>query len=234
MNTDGFAPGAGAPPAHRLTSGDKDGKHWVPAETDVSIRSGWFWHENEEPKTVDELKRIYYTSVGRNSLLLLNVPPDRRGRISPNDSLRLMELRTELNRIFGNDLSKGAKINASDTRGGRLCHRFSAKNLLNGDYNSYWTTDDDILTPVITIEFKQPTTFNRVMLQEYIPLGQRVEEFAIDCMTDEGLWTELARCTTIGYKRIVLTQTTHTTAIRIRITKALACPVLNRIGVYYD
>ena len=93
LDIEGFTPGHGAPPVDTLNQGNRYGSHWVPAETDVSIRPGWFWKASETPqvKTVQQLLKIYYESVGRNSLLLLNVPPDERGHIDPVDSTRLME-----------------------------------------------------------------------------------------------------------------------------------------------
>ena len=140
LNTEGFTPGAGAPPQDTLTTGNRPTRpsptgnrptlnsqlstlntlRWVPAETDVSIRPGWFYHPDEHPKSVSELLQIYYTSVGRNSLLLLNVPPDTRGLIPAEDSLRLVEFRAALDRIFSCDLAAGATATASHTRGSQL------------------------------------------------------------------------------------------------------------------
>ena len=107
LNTEGFTPGKGSPSLQSLNEGDRDGQAWIPAETDVSIRPGWFWKEseNDRVKSVQELLKIYYESVGRNSLLLLNVPPDTRGRIHEIDSVRLMEFREALDRIFARDLA---------------------------------------------------------------------------------------------------------------------------------
>ena len=107
LNTEGFTPGKGGPSGKSLNEGDRDGNAWIPAETDVSIRPGWFWKEseNDKVKSVQQLLKIYYESVGRNSLLLLNVPPDTRGHIYETDSVRLMELRAALDRIFSRDLS---------------------------------------------------------------------------------------------------------------------------------
>lgn len=234
LNTDGYAPGAGSPPIDTLNRGNLRGAKWVPAETDVSIRPGWFWHAYEHPKSVAELLRIYYSSVGRNSLLLLNVPPDSRGLIPAEDSLRLLEFRAALDSIFATNLAKGAQITASDTRGGKRCKEFSTRNLTDGDYDTYWAVDDSTLTPTLTLSFKQPVTFNRVMLQEYIPLGQRVAAFVIEYQGTDGRWQRLAEGTTIGYKRILLTPKTTAKSLRISIKRSLACPVLNNIGLFMD
>ncbi len=217
-----------------LNSGEMNGEKWVPAETDVSIRPGWFWRESENSrlKSLGNLMKIYYESVGRNSLLLLNVPPDTRGHIYEADSLRLMAFRAALDYVLSVNYAEGAMISASDVRGDS--EMFSPANLLDEDYDSYWAVDDGIMTPYVTLEFDSPRTFNRVMLQEYIPLGQRVYSFTVEAMSEDGQWTEIARETTIGYKRIVLVPQTTAVALRVNITGALACPVLNRLALYQD
>lgn len=234
LNSDGFTPGAGSPGTDVLNRGNRDGQHWIPAETDVSIRPGWFWHENKHPKSLDELLHIYYTSVGRNSLLLLNVPPDRRGLIAAEDSIRLLEFRGALDSIFSTDLAQKGVIDASNTRGGWRGKAFRASNLLDSDFDSYWTTDDSVLTPVLTLTFEQPVTFNRVMLQEYISLGQRIEKFCIAYTDTDGRCHRLTEGTTVGYKRILLTPTVTARQVQIKIEKSMACPVLNRIGLFMD
>ncbi len=217
-----------------LNSGEMNGEKWVPAETDVSIRPGWFWRESENSrlKSLGNLMKIYYESVGRNSLLLLNVPPDTRGHIYEADSLRLMAFRAALDYVLSVNYAEGAMISASDVRGDS--EMFSPANLLDEDYDSYWAVDDGIMTPYVTLEFDSPRTFNRVMLQEYIPLGQRVYSFTVEAMSEDGQWTEIARETTIGYKRIVLVPQTTAVALRVNITGSLACPVLNRLALYQD
>ncbi len=232
LNIEGFEPGAGAPPKDTLSRGNVNGKAWVPAEADVSIRPGWFWRESENNrvKSVDQLMDIYYTSVGRNALLLLNVPPDDRGRIPAADSARLVEWRARLDRVFATDLAQGGRIRASARRG----RQFQATNLLNEQYDSYWAVPDGDCTPSFEIRLPESRVFNRVLLQEYIPLGQRVSSFTIEASTDGAPWREIASGTTIGYKRILLTEKTRADAIRVRITGALACPVLNRFGLYLD
>ena len=233
LDIEGRGPGQNAPSQDTLNVGNYNGKYWIPAETDVSIRPGWFYRDSEHPKTVRELLNIYYSSVGRNSLLLLNVPPDQRGLIAAEDSLRLMEFRAALDQIFATDLiQKTATVNCSNHRASNPA--FSPRALMNSDYDSYWSTDDTIRAANVTFEFNQPQTFNLVMLQEYIPLGQRIERFHLEIRNADGSWRTIATETTIGYKRIVLTETCTTTALRISIDEARACPVLNRVGVFYD
>lgn len=217
-----------------LNEGIKGGNTWSAAETDVSIRPGWFWRESENTKvkSLQHLLKIYYESVGRNSLLLLNVPPDSRGLIHETDSLRLMELRAALDEIFSMDLSKGAKVEADNVRCGS--RRFKAQNLLDGNYDKYWATDDNVTKASFVVTLPQARTFNRVQLQEYIPLGQRVSAFTIEAMAEDGTWQPIARETTIGYKRIVHVPTTTTTAVRVTIEESEACPVLNGFALYMD
>ncbi len=231
LTTEGFAPGREAPSTDVLNQGQIDGAAWVPAEADVSIRPGWFWREseNDKVKTVRQLLDLYYTSVGRNAVLLLNVPPDTTGRFNAVDSLRLMEFAAAKEGIFSNNLAAGAKVSADVTRGSA----FKAAKALDGDYDSYWAAPDDVLTASITVDFKGEKTFNLVQLQEYIPLGQRVKTFTVEALVD-GSWKEIASETTIGFKRIVPVETTSATGIRINITDSRACPTINGIGVFLD
>lgn len=230
LDIEGFGPGSVAPSQDTLNIGNVHGNCWIPSETDVSIRTGWFYRDSEHPKSLQELLKIYYTSVGRNSLLLLNVPPDQRGLIAAEDSIRLMEFRQALNDIFANDLAQNAEFSADNERG----RKFSAKNLQNADYDSYWATDDDVLDAVITIDFATPQTFNRIMLQEYIPLGQRVSAFHVEALAEDGTWRTIASETTIGYKRILLVDDCTTESLRICIDSSFACPVLNKVALYFD
>lgn len=217
-----------------LNEGTKGGNLWAAGETDVSIRKSWFWKEseNDNVKSLQHLLKIYYESVGRNSLLLLNVPPDTTGLIHEADSLRLMQLRAALDEIFGVDLAEGASVRAENVRGG--ARKFRAENMLCKDYDKYWAVDDSITVVSFIVTLPQERTFNRVQLQEYIPLGQRVSAFSIDALADDGKWKPIARETTIGYKRIVHVPVTTTTAVRVNIEQSEACPVLNGFALYMD
>ena len=232
LNAKGFTPGAGSPPRESLNSGDIDGTDWIPAETDVSIRPGWFWREseNDQVKSVNKLLDIYYTSVGRNSLLLLNVPPDTRGRIDPVDSARLLEFKAALDEIFKVNLADGAKASATDSWG----RGFGAKNILDGNYDSYWAAQKDAGVSAITFTLKGEKTFNRVLLQEYIPLGQRVKAFTVEAAQADGSWKEIASETTIGYKRIIRTDKVTTDKVRVTVKESLAPALINGFGLYLD
>jgi alpha-L-fucosidase len=253
LNTEGFTPGAGAPPQDTLTVGNPHGQYWIPAEVDVSIRPGWFYRDSEHPKSVEELMRIYYQSVGRNGLLLLNVPPDQRGLIAREDSVRLMEFSSALQSVFAQDLMENAKeIKASHVRGEKKPHAqnlgsqihksslsaneqaYGAANLLDTSYHSYWTVDDNVTSACVVMSFPEPVTFNRVMLQEYIPLGQRVSKFHIEIQTPDDELKTIATETTIGYKRILMVPMCTAKSLTIYIDDAFACPVLNRVALFRD
>ena len=201
---------------------------WIPVEADVSIRPGWFWHADEHPKSVDELMEIYYNSVGRNGLLLLNVPPDDRGRIPAEDSAVLVAFRQERERIFNHDLTQGGNASGNHLRG----HKYHASNVLDTAYHTYWAATSIVDT--IYISTPAPVLFDIIMLQEYIPLGQRVSAFHVDCcqpwLNDE--WVTVAEGTTIGYKRLLRIPATTAGRIRIVFDSALAAPIINRIALY--
>ncbi len=232
LNIEGFSAGAGAPPIDTLTRGNVGGAAWVPAETDVSIRPGWFWRasENDRVKSLQHLLKIYYESVGRNSLLLLNVPPDTCGRIFAADSLRLMELRAALDTIFAEDLAAGARVQAAARRG----RAFRPALLLDGDPDTYWAAREGDPAPEVTLSFPSPVTFNRIVLQEYIPLGQRIASFRVEAQDEAGAWIPLVSGTTVGCKRILLTPRTTARALRLRIDASLAPPLLSGLSLYDD
>ncbi len=239
LNTEGATPSDNKPAAEVLTVGHQGGSHWVPAEEDVSIRPGWFWHADEHPKTVDELMEIYYNSVGRNGLLLLNVPPDTRGRIPAEDSAVLVAFKQERDRIFSNDLAQGAKIKAYCEYGDRLKdktdRRHPTSNLTDTAYHTFWAIQgEDTSHITLIVSLPEVREINMVMLQEYIPLGQRVTKFYIsyaDPNANGGM--TIAEGTTIGYKRIIrLPFPIRTNTIYIHIEHALAPPILNRIALF--
>lgn len=232
LDVEGFGSGSDGPLQDTLNCGNALGAKWIPAEADVSIRPGWFWREseNDKVKSVDDLLRIYYESVGRNSLMLLNVPPDTTGRFNAVDSTRLMEFRSALDEIFKDNLAKGAKAEASVVRG----RSFKAQNILNEDYDSFWAAPDDVTEATIAIDLGGKKTFNLIQLQEYIPLGQRIKSFTVEAMNSDDSWTEIASETTIGHKRIIPIAETTTSKVRLNITGSYACPVLNGFALYLD
>ena len=214
-----------------LATGSENGTQWIPAEVDVSIRPGWFYHENEDSlvKTPEQLFEIYLTSVGRGALLLLNVPPDKRGLINENDINTLTGFKAILDSAFNNDLAKNSTIKASSYRG--KSNMYQAKNLIDGNKETFWATDDGITSAYIDIRLNKVRTINYVVLQEYIKLGQRVKKSSIEAFVN-GNWKPVADVTTIGYKRIIRIDPVQTDLLRINIKDAKACPVLSGIEIY--
>lgn len=222
----------GYPDYKKLAAGHSDGDTWTPAECDVSIRPGWFWHakENDRVKTVAQLTDLYYRSVGRNATMLLNVPVAADGRIHPTDSLRLMQFRQRLDAEFATDLCAGASLTASASRG----KGYGPERLTDGQYDTYWAAPDGVTTAAITVKLRREARVSRLMLQEYIPLGQRVQAFKVERLSG-GKWLPVdpgEETTTIGYKRLLRFAPVSARAIRVTITSARACPCLNRIAAY--
>ena len=219
--------------ANGLNSGERPGTHWIPAECDVSIRPGWFYHTTEDSKvkTPQKLVDIYYTSIGRGANLNLNLPPDRRGMIHEADVASLKEFRRILDATFAKNLARGAKLTVSNIRGG--ARQFAPKNLLDHKRDTYWATDDNITTPDLVLDLGKPKTFNVVDLREYLPLGQRIDAFALDQWKD-GQWVEFASGTSIGNRRLVRGGFITTDKVRLRITQAAACPALAEIALYAE
>ncbi|RYY21738.1 MAG: glycoside hydrolase family 29 [Chitinophagaceae bacterium] len=223
---------AGKPNIEKLlNTGSEDGKSWVPAEVDVSIRPGWFYHAKEDSlvKSPEKLFDIYLTSVGRGSNLLLNLPPDRRGLIHENDIRALQGFKKIKDAAFKHDLAKRGKITASNTRGGDKA--FAASNLNDSKTDNYWATDDNVHAATAEINLGQLQTVKYVVLQEHIKLGQRVKSFSVEALAD-GTWREIATGTTIGYKVIKAVTPVKTQNIRVNIKESKACPVISQISLY--
>ena len=219
---------------HReLQYGHADGNQWVPAECDVSIRPGWFYHpeQDDRVKTVDQLTDLYYRSVGHNATLLLNFPVDRNGLVHPTDSANAVNFHKNIKKQLANNLLGGIVPTVSDERGGA----FRAKAITDGKYDTYWAANDSVLTASIVFELPKKEQVNRMMLQEYIPLGQRVKSFTVE-YSQNGEWSPVVlneETTTIGYKRLLRFKTVETDKLRITITDSRACPTINNIEAYY-
>lgn len=174
---------------------------------------------------------LYYNSIGRGAVLLLNIPPDRRGQIHDEDIKSLMEFRRLLDATFAHDLARGAKVTASDVRGDDA--RFAPENVIDGRRDTYWSTGDFIETPELVLDLGKPVKFNVVRIREYLPLGQRIEAFALDQWKD-GQWSEFARGTSVGNCRLVRGAPIVTNKVRLRITKAAACPAVSELALFSE
>ena len=230
LKRDEFAPGV-VSDVKFLQQGQIDGTHWLPAEVDVSIRPGWYYHPSEDHKvkTLPQLLDIYYNSIGRNASFLLNLPVDTRGLVNENDVRQLKRLSDAIKADFKDNLASGKDVSASDTRGNSK--QYKPENVTDNDPETYWATDDGVIASSITIDFKEPTEFNRFLVQEYIPLGQRVKEFTLEAQVDDE-WEQIDSQTTIGYKRILRFPNVVASKLRLNIKDAKACPVISNIEVY--
>lgn len=214
-----------------LNSGSENGTNWIPAEVDVSIRPGWFYHASEDAKvkTPEQLFDIYLTSVGRGSTLLLNIPPDKRGLFNEIDVKALKGFKNLLQKELSNNLARHAKVTASNYRG--KAKIFAPSNITDENRQTYWATDDEVTTGSFEIGLNNPTLVKYLMLQEYIQLGQRVKSFTIEAWKD-GKWQQVAGATTIGYKRILKIEPITTNKIRVNIIASKASPVISNLALY--
>ncbi len=216
-----------------LQYGHEDGDKWVASECNTSIRPGWFYHEKEDGrvKSVDHLVDLYYRSVGHNGTFLLNFPVDKEGLIHPVDSAHAVDFHKQVTEELKTNQLLKASIKASSTRG----KAFTTKNLTDGQFDTYWATPDGVTTGTLEITLKKAQPLNRLMLSEYIPLGQRVRKFAVDYL-DGKQWLPLKvgeATTTIGYKRLLRFPTVTTKRLRIRFEDSRGPLCINGLGAYY-
>jgi len=218
-------------PWNDLHFGVENGNAWVMAEVNTSIRPEWFYHPNEDTKvkTVPQLMDYYYHSIGRNGTMLLSFPIMPNGLIHPTDSTNGIEFAKAVKESFAINLALNKKAKASNVRG--KSGKFGAAMAVDGKKNTYWATDDNTKTASLTIDFGKPTIFNRFMAQEYIRLGQRVKAFTVEALVD-GKWKEIAKATTIGYKRILRFPAVKATQVRFNITDSKCDPLISNIGIY--
>jgi alpha-L-fucosidase len=218
-------------PEEMLRYGVENGDSWVPGEVNTSIRPGWFYHtyEDNRVKTLPQLMNTYYNSIGRNGTLLLNFPIDTRGLIHENDAKASKDFAAAVKEAFAVNLAEKQKITASNIRGNSK--EFGAEKTADGNADTYWATDDDVRNASLTIDFGKETTFNRFMVQEYIRLGQRVKAFIVEAYID-GTWKEVAKATTIGYKRILRFPGVKAAQVRFTITDSKSCPLISNLGIY--
>lgn len=226
--------------------GQENGWIWLPGESDAKATdSGWFWHPTQKELTAERLFQMYLETVGRNANLILNVPPDRSGYLPESSVAMLREMGKMLRTRLGNDLAPSAvRIDASNTRANGANRTYDARNMIDGDPDSYWAPEDDVTASEITIQWDKPQPLRYVTLQEYIAKGQRVKGFRIETSMDGEHWTVQApqvAQTTVGYKRIIplngstaqsYTDPVMAKYLRVSVTDSRACPLINNISVY--
>ncbi len=214
-----------------LNTGDESGPDWVPGECDVSIRKGWFWHPDEAPKPLAELLDIYFKSVGRNGILLLNVPPNREGRIDDRDARRLMELRSALDRIFSKDFSRSRVNRAESVRGGAM-DDFGPGMASDGRADTFWSPDDTVRSGWIEADLGRPVSFNVIRIEEPAAYGQRIRKYRVE-IPDGAAWSTIANGTTVGRKKLDRFPPVTADRVRVVIEDARACPLVSEFGVHF-
>jgi alpha-L-fucosidase len=214
-----------------LQHGDPNGSLWRPGECDVSIRPGWFWHKDQDDKvrSVDNLVDLYFQSVGRNSLLLLNLPPNTDGLVSEPDVRAMAGFRERLAAIFKTDLAAGKPVTASNTRDGNPA--FGPQQAADGKPETYWATDDDARAGWLEVDLGKPTEFTIARLEEPITLGQRVAAYRLEYL-DGGQWKTIVEGTTIGHKKLDCFAPVTAQRVRLVVDKSLACPLVKTFGLY--
>ncbi|EIZ78372.1 F5/8 type C domain protein [Novosphingobium sp. Rr 2-17] len=211
-------------------AGLRGGPLWWPAETNTSIRPGWFYHADEDSMVKDprRLLRLYDESVARGTNLILNLPPDRRGRLADPDVAVLQSFGKAQRATFAANLAHGAIASAEYERG----TAFTAAKVLDRNPESYWSTPDAIRSADLVLEVPPGRAFDLIRVREYLPLGVRVSRFAIDLDLGKG-WQEAARGECIGAQRIVrLPRVVAAKRLRLRILDAMACPAISEIALF--
>ncbi|MDJ1486397.1 alpha-L-fucosidase [Cytophagaceae bacterium YF14B1] len=214
-----------------LRHGVEDGNAWVPGEVNTSIRPEWFYHprEDKKVKTLPELMDIYYHSIGRNATLLLNFPVMPNGLIHEKDEKAALDFAKAIKDAFAVNLTGKAQAKATNVRENNPA--FDPSKAIDADPESFWATDEKTTQASLILRFSQPTAFNRLVVQEPIALGQRVKSFVVEALVN-GQWKEIAKETTIGYKRILRFPTLQATQLRLTIADAKACPLISNLEVY--
>ena len=211
-----------------LNHGDPDGDMYSVGEADVSIRSGWFYHDNQQPKSLKELMDIYFKSVGRGTPLLLNIPPNKEGKFADADVARLKEFKATLDQMYATDFAKGATVTASSTRQN---HLYKESHLTDGKDDTSWALSNDATTGSFTVDLGQKRRFDVVELKEDIAKGQRISGFKIEVEIN-GRWVPYGEGSTVGYRRLIQGQPVEAQKIRVTITGSQATPILTNFSVY--
>ena len=211
-----------------LNHGDPEGDMYSVGEADVSIRSGWFYHDNQQPKSIKDLMDIYFKSVGRGTPLLLNIPPNKEGKFADADVARLKEFRATLDQMYATDFAKGATVTASSTRKN---HLYQASHLTDGKDDTSWALANDAKTGEFTVDLGQKRRFDVIELKEDIAKGQRISGFKVEVELN-GRWVPYGEGSTVGYRRLIQGQPVEAQKIRVTITGAQATPILTNFSVY--
>jgi alpha-L-fucosidase len=230
INKDSIAFG-GASQGKYLNTGDPKGVNWIVGQCDVSIRPGWFYHANENVgvKSPSQLVDLYYKSVGRNAVFLLNIPPNKEGLMEEVDVASLKEFKVILDETFAINLIKGATIKASNTR--EHSKTFGANFIVDNSTKTFWAADDKQDSAFFEIQLPKVTSFDRMLLQEPIAYGQRIAKFYVQAYVNNQ-WKTIASETTIGLKRLLRFDAVNTNKIRVVLKEYFGAPAISNMGIY--
>jgi alpha-L-fucosidase len=214
-----------------LNKGDPDGNSWVVGQCDVSIRPGWFFHatENDAVKTPAQLVDLYYKSVGRNAIFLLNIPPNRDGLFESNDVASLKEFKSILDETFATNLASNAIVKVSNVR--MKAADFAGKNITDNNSQTFWAVDDDQTSAFFEVTLPSVQTFDRLLLQEPIRYGQRISKFEVQAWVGQQ-WRTISTGSTIGYKRLLRFDAVKSNKIKVLITEFNHAPAISNFAVY--
>lgn len=210
-----------------LNHGDPAGTVYSIGEVDVSLRPGWFYHEHEHPKSVEELLEIYFASVGRGTPLLLNVSPNQAGLIAEEDEDVLRQFGQLLREFHATKMTANATVTASSSYS---AHHLPEQ-LLTSESEQTWVPAENDPLPVLELTFADVVELDVIELREAISLGQRIAQFAV-FVEQAGDWQEFGRGYTVGYRRLIRGNRVQTRKIRIEIQDSQALPVLSGIAAY--
>ncbi len=214
-----------------FTAGYEDGNQWTVPESDARITSGWFWGTKKNtPKSVADLAGMYFNSVGHNSPLLLNIPPNTQGKIDDAILNRVTEFGQNIKDTFKSNLATHGTARATEVRGNDLA--FSPENVLDGQDDTYWTVEDGTTTGSLVIDLGEAKTFDVVSVEEAIQFGQRIKQFKVEYSNGDSDWKVFDQGTTIGAKRLCRKGAVKADKIRITVTTTSAVPMLTEVGVY--
>jgi alpha-L-fucosidase len=214
-----------------LNTGDYFGSAWVVGQCDVSIRKGWFFHssDDETVKTPSQLADLYYKSVGRNALFLLNIPPNRDGLFADKDVASLRKFREILDKTFRENFVANAKVTASGVFS--ASGKYSPGNLTDTDPDSFWAAGEGQRTASLEMAVDSTRKFDRILLQEPVRFGQRIASFDIQVLRSKG-WQTIASGTSIGYKRLLKITPVTGSKVRINIRESNNTPALSNFGLF--
>ncbi|MFR2835686.1 MAG: discoidin domain-containing protein [[Clostridium] nexile] len=213
------------------TVGYEDGNQWTVPESDARITSGWFWGTTKNtPKSVEDLAGMYFNSVGHNSPLLLNIPPNNQGKVDDAILKRVTEFGQNINDTFKSNIAAYSTVKASEVRGNDV--DYSPENVLDGKDDTYWTVNDGTTTGELVVELGETKTFDVVSIEEAIQFGQRIKAFKVEYSNDGSDWKVFDQGTTIGAKRLSREGAVKADKLRITVTTSKDVPMISEVGVY--